>query len=62
MNIGSNLKALRGKRTQEEVANALGISVSAYRKYENDLRSPRDDMKLKIAAYYKKPVGKIFFT
>lgn len=32
--IGNKLVELRGKRTQEQVANAVGISVSALSMYE----------------------------
>lgn len=59
--IGKRLVELRGSRTQAEVANALGISVSAYSMYENGQRVPRDNIKIRIADYYKKPIHKIFF-
>lgn len=41
-NIGSKLVKLRGNRTQEQVANAVGISVSALSMYECGERIPRD--------------------
>lgn len=59
--IGKRLIELRGSRTQAEVANALNISVSAYSMYENGQRVPRDNIKIRIADYYKKPIHKIFF-
>ena len=60
--IGTKLIELRGNRTQEEVANAVGISASALSMYENGERIPRDNIKIRLADYYKKPIHKIFFT
>ena len=60
--IGERLVELRGNKTQEEVSNALEISVSALSMYERGERIPRDNIKIRIAAYYKKPVHKIFFV
>lgn len=59
--IGKRLTDLRGGRTQQEVADACGISVSAYSMYENGQRIPRDRIKIRLANYYKKPIHKIFF-
>ena len=59
--IGKRLAELRGSRTQAEVALALGISVSALSMYENGERIPRENIKIRIANYYKKPIHKIFF-
>jgi len=59
--IASRLLELRGRTPREEVAKALGISVSALQMYENAQRIPRDEIKLKIAAYYGKTVQEIFF-
>lgn len=52
---------LRGKRTREDVAKAVGISVSALAMYEQGERVPRDDIKVRLANYYKRSVGNIFF-
>ena len=62
--IGQRLKALRTekKKTLNEVAGALNISPSALSMYECDQRVPRDNIKIAIADYYKKPIGKIFFV
>lgn len=60
--IGERLKELRGSRSQAEVANALDISISALSMYENGERIPRDNVKIRIANYYKKPIHKIFFA
>ena len=59
--IGKKLVVLRGERTQEEVASALGISVSALSMYERGERIPRDNIKIRISSYYGKPVHYIFF-
>lgn len=61
-NIADKLIALRGNRTREEVANAIGVSKSAIAMYEKGERVPRDPIKLKIAEYYGKTVQDIFFT
>lgn len=60
--IGERLKELRGSRSLAEVAEALEISVSALSMYENGERIPRDNVKIRIANYYKKPIHKIFFV
>lgn len=59
---GSILTALRGDKTQEEVATANGISLSALSMYEQGNRVPRDEIKVRLAAYYNKSVEEIFFT
>lgn len=60
-NIAKKLIKLRGKRTQAEVAEAVGVSVSAICMYESGDRVPRDEVKCRIAKYYGKTVGEIFF-
>ena len=60
--IAERLIALRGNRTQAEVAQAIGVSPSAYSMYENGERIPRDEVKKRIAAYYKRSVSTIFFA
>ncbi|MCI6511911.1 MAG: helix-turn-helix transcriptional regulator [Coprococcus catus] len=59
--IGERLLKLRGERTREEVANAIGVSLSAVSMYENGDRIPRDAIKIKIASFYQKSVQEIFF-
>lgn len=59
--IGRRLAELRGSRTQQEVADAVNISVSAYSMYENGQRIPRDNIKIRLSNYFKKPIYKIFF-
>lgn len=59
--IGKRLYKLRGNIPREDVANAIGVSVSAVSMYENGERVPRDSVKVKIAEFYKKTVQEIFF-
>lgn len=61
MDVGSRLRSFRGKKSQRQVADDLGITLSAYSKYERNERVPRDGLKVKIADYYKTTVGEIFF-
>lgn len=60
--IARTLIDLRGNRSREEVASALGLSLSAIAMYEIGARIPRDETKMKIAEYYGKSVEDIFFT
>lgn len=60
--VGRKLIQLRGNRTQEEVAKALGISLSSVGMYERGERVPRDEVKIAIAKYFDTTVQSIFFT
>ena len=60
--IGARLINLRGNRTQDEVAKATGISVSALSMYERGERIPRDNIKIRLASYYGQPICDIFFV
>ena len=60
--IAKKLVTLRGKRKQYEIANKLGISDSAYSSYETGERIPSDEVKIKIAALYKKISPVYFFS
>lgn len=60
--IGKRLRDLRGERSQQEVADATGVSKMAISKYETGLSIPGDDMKIALANYYGKTVAEIFFT
>lgn len=60
--IGATLRDLRGKRTREEVANAIGVSVSAVAMYEIGERVPKDSVKTKYAKFFGKTVEEIFFN
>ena len=62
--IGERLKELRAAKgkTISEVAKAVGISESALSMYECNQRVPRDNIKVALADYYNKPIGKIFYA
>lgn len=60
--IAERLIELRGNKSQDEVAKAIGISKSALSMYENGSRVPRDEIKVRLANYYKKSVQHIFFN
>ena len=60
--IGKRLVELRGNKTQEVVAKDLNISMSALSMYERGERIPRDNIKIRIAAYYNKPIYEIFYA
>ena len=60
--IGERLRKLRGSRTQEEVADAIGITSAAISQYESGERIPRDEIKKSLAEYYKRTVNYIFFS
>lgn len=60
--IAQKLIELRGEKSRETVANACGISISALAMYEQGERIPRDDIKIRLAKYYKRSVEFIFFT
>lgn len=62
MTIGEILRELRGTKSQSEIARAVGVSDSAMSAYELDARVPRDEVKVRIAAYYGKSVQEIFFS
>ena len=53
--IGERLQKLRGSRTQKEVAEAISL-------YESGERVPRDEIKVRLANYYKRTVNFIFFS
>lgn len=59
--VGERLRELRGSRTLGDVASELGVTAMAVSLWERGERMPTDDMKVKIAAYYKQTVTSIFF-
>ena len=60
--VGGRLLQLRGERSQEEVAAALGIRQSTLAMYESGARTPRDANKLALARYYGCSVEALFFS
>ena len=59
--IAAKLKNLRGEKSMEEVAKAIGISKSAIAMYETGKRIPKDTVKKKLAEYYNYPLADLFF-
>lgn len=60
--VGKRLEALRGKRTQREIAELIGVTPAAISQYENGERMPADDIKIKLSVLYKRSVATIFFA
>jgi transcriptional regulator with XRE-family HTH domain len=60
--IGQRLSELRKDKPREDVAAALGVTVSALGMYERGERVPRDEIKVKIAKYYGVSVQDLFFA
>lgn len=58
---GEILRRLRGSRPVSVVADAVDVSERTLLSYERDERTPRDEVKQRIADYYRKSVGYIFF-
>lgn len=59
--IARKLTKLRNNEPRDEVANSIGISVSALQMYENSHRIPKDEIKVKLANYYNVSVQWLFF-
>ena len=59
--VGKMLRDARGEKSQKRVAGDLGISLSALSMYESGERVPRDDLKIRMAHYYGRTVGSLFF-
>jgi HTH-type transcriptional regulator, competence development regulator len=51
--LGTRLKELRGKRSQEEVAEKIGISRARYSHYENNRSQPDNELLNKLADFYQ---------
>jgi putative transcriptional regulator len=60
--VGQKLIRLRGKRTREEVAQFLSVSVSSLAMYERGERTPRDEIKIKLASFYDVSIEWLFFN
>lgn len=61
--VGDRLRTIRTKLglSQEEFAKKLGIAQSAVAMYEIGERTPRDEIKKKIAVIAKSKIDSIFF-
>ena len=60
--FGDILRELRGEKTQEQMAIAIGVTKSSWAMYERGERIPRDEVKIKIASFFGKTVQEIFFS
>ena len=60
--VAVRLKELRGKETQQSIADKIGLKQSTYAMYESGERMPGDENKIKIARYYNKTVQEIFYA
>lgn len=60
--IGKMLRLLRGEMTQEEIADALRVTKSAWAMYERGERMPRDEVKIRIAKFFNKSVEELFYS
>lgn len=56
-----NIAELRGSMSQKDLAKDLHVSLSALGKYERGERTPRDNVKKRIAAYFGKTVQEILY-
>ena len=59
--MNKTLRDARGNMSRKEVADALGISLSALSMYESGERVPRDELKRRMAKLYNTTVGRLFF-
>ena len=60
--IGARLRELRGDRSQNEIADAIGVTSMAISLYENGERIPRDEIKRAIAKFFGVTVESIFYA
>lgn len=60
--IGATLKDLRGDRSQQAIADQLGVSAVSVSKWERGESMPTDALKVAIAQLFGRSVQDIFFT
>lgn len=66
--IGNRLRGLRGERSQQMIADLLGVSAMSVSKWERGESLPTDGLKCAIVELYSQLYGKdltvqdIFFT
>lgn len=61
-NVSRILRNLRGEKSQKAIAADIGLTKSAWAMYERGERTPKDEIKIKIAEYFGKTVQEIFFS
>ena len=52
----------RGGTPKEDVCRAVGITLASLEAYESGQRIPRDSIKFRLAKYYHKGLGELFFA
>jgi transcriptional regulator with XRE-family HTH domain len=62
LKIAERLRELRGDKSQREVAEAVGTTAMAISLYESGERVPRDEIKIRLARYYKTTVDALFYA
>ena len=60
--IARKLRELRGEKSREEVAIAVGVTASAISMYECGARVPHDEIKVRLAKYFGCSVQDIFYS
>lgn len=58
--VTNRCKELRGKRTQTDIAEFLGITQQQYSNIENDKKPPKIQICIKLAKIFNKPIDYIF--
>ena len=58
--VGERLRNLRGDKSREEVAIAIGVTAQAISNYEIGIRTPSDDIKVNWLSISTNPF-RIFF-
>lgn len=53
-------KELRGNRSQQDIANFLGITQQAYSNIEKSDRTPKMETCIKLSKFFNKPIDVIF--
>lgn len=61
--LGNKLKKLRlsSSMTRQQLADMLGVTVSAIGMYEQGRRTPSDDIKVKYSMMFDMTIDEIFF-
>ena len=60
-NCGQRLKDLRGDMSLDELSEKINIPKSTLWRFESDVTRPNDQIKKKIADFYKKTIQEIFY-
>lgn len=59
---GARLRDLRGIRTQQEIADAVGVTAMAVSQYERGERLPGPEVMAKLAKLFGRTVDSLFFA